>query len=320
MLPALLLVGLANIGFELSASLYNSLLPGLVARDRLGTASGLGWGIGYFGGLACLVAALVVVKADPPPFGLDRAMAEPVRAACLLAAAWFALFAIPLFVMVPDKAPPAAALGGWQGLKEVVREIRRRPVLLRFLLANMIYTDGLNTLFAFGGIYAAGSFGMAIEEVLMFGIALNLTAGLGAAAFAWADDRLGTRRVILASLCCLFLLAAGILLVTDKTWFWALGLCLGVFFGPLQSASRTMMARLAPPEHVGAMFGLFAFSGKATAFLGPALLSAVTLAFSSQRAGMASILVFFVVGGLLLRGVVVPGPVSTPLSEGGMSK
>lgn len=305
MIPALVLVAVANIAFELSASLYNSLLPGLAPRDRIGLISGVGWGIGYGGGLVCLIVSLfALVQASPPPFGLDRGAAEHVRATTLLAAGWFALFALPLFFLVPDRGPGTPErIGGWKRLLEVLRRVRREPVLLRFLIANMIYMDGLNTLFAFGGIYAAGTFGMPIEEVLMFGIGLNVTAGLGAVAFAWLDDRIGARRVILISLVGLVALGVAILLVRDKSVFWGLGLTIGIFFGPLQSASRTMMARLVPPEHAAACFGLFAFSGKATAFVGPAVLSAATLFFESQRAGMASIMLFFALGWWLMRGL-----------------
>ena len=179
-------------------------------------------------------------------------------------------------------------------------DLRRYRQIALFLLARMIYTDGLITLFAFGGIYAAGTFGMSLDEVIQFGIALNVTAGLGAAAFAWADDRFGPRPVILVSLVALTILGTGTLLVESKTWFWILGSALGLFVGPAQAASRSLMARLAPPELETEMFGLYALSGKATAFMGPLVLGIATEIFDSQRAGMATILVFFAVGGVLL--------------------
>jgi UMF1 family MFS transporter len=170
----------------------------------------------------------------------------------------------------------------------------------------MVYTDGLNTLFAFGGIYAAGTFHMDIAEVTLFGIALNVTAGLGAAAFAWIDDWIGAKRTIVIALVALTLLGAGVLVVQDKSLFWALALALGCFFGPAQAASRSLMARLAPPEIRAEMFGLYALSGKATAFVGPFLLGSVTLAFGSQRAGLSTVLLFFIAGLILLRFVREP--------------
>jgi UMF1 family MFS transporter len=165
----------------------------------------------------------------------------------------------------------------------------------------MIYTDGLNTLFAFGGIYAAGTFGMSFEEILIFGILLNVTAGLGAAGFGWMDDWLGAKPTIVAALIGLTLFGALILLVTSKAWFFGLGCVLGLFVGPAQAASRSLMARLAPAEIRTELFGLYALSGKATAWAGPALVGWVTVWADSQRAGMATILGFFLVGLILLR-------------------
>jgi UMF1 family MFS transporter len=185
--------------------------------------------------------------------------------------------------------------------------IRRYAQTARFLLARMIYIDGLNTLFAFGGIYAAGTFGMALEEVILFGIAINVTAGIGAACFAWLDDNIGPKRTILIALGGLIWFGGALLLASGKVWFWALALPLGLFVGPAQAASRSFMARLAPPHMRAEMFGLFAFSGKVTAFLGPLFLAWATLAFDSQRAGMATIIVFLAVGFVLLLPLRDPG-------------
>jgi UMF1 family MFS transporter len=164
----------------------------------------------------------------------------------------------------------------------------------------MIYTDGLNTLFAFGGIFAAGTFGMSVAEVIKFGILLNVTAGLGALGFAWVDDWIGAKPTILIALAGLVVSGAVAISVEDVTWFWIAGAFLGVFVGPAQAASRSLMARIAPVEMRAEMFGLYALSGKAIAFLGPFVLGTVTWWTASQRLGMATILAFFVVGGILL--------------------
>ncbi|MHA1113269.1 MAG: MFS transporter [Alphaproteobacteria bacterium] len=309
---AMIFVGLANLAFECGTVFYNALLPGLAPRERLGRWSGWGWGLGYAGGMSCLVVALFgLVQADPAPFGLDKAAAEPVRAVALLAAAWFAVFSLPLFLRVPD-APGrktgtvAAVRDGLRALARTLRALPRRRDVGRYLLARMIYTDGLNTLFAFGGLYAAGTFGMDVAEVIQFGIALNVTAGLGAGLFAWVDDWIGAKRTVMIALAALTVIGAALLLVESKAVFWGLGIALGAFFGPAQAASRSLMARLAPPGHEAEMFGIYALSGKATAFIGPALLGWTTLQFDSQRAGMATVLVFFVVGMALLAGVPEP--------------
>lgn len=309
---ALACLAVANFAFELGTVFYNAMLPDIAPADAVGRLSGWGWGLGYAGGLVCLVIVLVgFVQADPVPFGLDRSTAEHVRIAGPVAALWFALFATPLFVFVPDRprvrvAPARAAAEGLRQLAATLRRLPGHGPILRFLIARMIYIDGLNTLFAFGGIYAAGTFGMSVSEVIMFGIALNLTAGLGAAAFAWIDDWIGAKRTIVIALVALTGLGAAILLVHSKAWFWGLALVLGVFFGPAQAASRSFLARAAPPALRAEMFGLFAFSGKATAFIGPAVLGWVADWAQSQRAGMATVLVFFVVGLALLWSLEEP--------------
>ncbi|GAA0567137.1 hypothetical protein GCM10009099_00590 [Caenispirillum bisanense] len=173
----------------------------------------------------------------------------------------------------------------------------------RFLLAHMIYTDGLNTLFAFGGIYAAGTFGMSFSEIIVFGIAMNVSAGLGAALFGWTDDRLGPKRTITIGLIGMSVFGASILVVRDVALFWPLALAMGLFFGPVQASSRSLMARLSPPEVRNELFGLYAVSGKVTAFLGPLVVAWATALADSQRVGMATILVFLLGGLWLLRTV-----------------
>jgi UMF1 family MFS transporter len=309
---ALVAMAVGTVGFELGTVFYNAMLPGLARPERIGRISGWAWGLGYAGGLVCLALALVAfVLPDHPLFGLDKSSAEHVRATMLLTAGWFGLFCLPLFLFVPDRAATgrglAAAVGdGLAQLIRTFRDLRRHANIARFLLAKMIYIDGLNTLFAFGGIYAAGSFGMSLEQVLMFGIALNVTAGLGAAGFAWVDDWIGAKPTILIALAATTLLGIAILLVDDIVWFWVLGLAIGIFLGPTQAASRSMMARLAPPELATEFFGLYALAGKATAFFGPWALALATSAFDSQRAGMATIPPFLVLGFLLLLWVKEP--------------
>jgi MFS transporter, UMF1 family len=306
---ALVCVGLGTLFFELATVFYNSMLPGLVAPERIGRLSGLAWGLGYAGGLACLVVALVaLVRPDPSPFGLDRGEAEHLRAVALLTAGWMAVFGWPVLFALPDPPGPKpgwgeAARAGLGEIGRVLRALPRRPALARFLVARLFYTDGLNTLFAFGAIYAAGVFGMGFEEILVFGIALNVTAGLGAAGFGLVEDRVGSRRMVLIALCGMIACAVGLLLVEGKAAFWALALALGSVMGPAQSASRSLMARMAPPGEAAAHFGLFALSGRATGFLGPAVLAAVTQATASQRAGMATVLVFLGVGAAVLATV-----------------
>jgi UMF1 family MFS transporter len=158
----------------------------------------------------------------------------------------------------------------------------------------------MNTMFAFGAVYASGTFGMSTEEVIMFAIAMNVAAGIGAASSGWIDDYLGSKKKIVIALTGLILFGIPLLLVETKLWFWIVGLPLGLFMGPTQASSRSLMARLAPAEVRTEIFGLFTFSGCATAYIGPFVLGTLTWMLDSQRIGMSTIVVFLGVGLLIL--------------------
>ena len=306
---ALFWVALANFAFEMGMVFYNAMLPDLASVEKLGRWSGWGWGLGYMGGLVCLGITLIVfVQANIPPFELDKSAAEDLRITGPFVAVWMVVFAVPLFLLTPDRTTTgkpigAAILDGLSALWWTFRQLRDYKDAAWFLLARMFYADGLNTLFAFGGIYAAGTFNLTFDELIIFGIAMNITAGLGAFAFAWLDDKIGPKAVILISVAGMSVLGSALLVVDSQSLFWVFGLPLGLFVGPAQSASRSMMAHMAPKSIRTEFFGLYAFSGKATAFLGPAFLAWATVAFESQRAGMATIILFFLIGMALMMKV-----------------
>jgi len=197
---------------------------------------------------------------------------------------------------------------GLGGLARTVRGLRWRTPVVRFLVARMLYADGLATLFAFGGVYAAGTFDMDEAAVLRFGIGLSLAAGLGAWLFAALDDRLGGRRTALLALAGLIVGGSAAVAAPSRAVFWASGLVAGCFVGPVQAASRSYLARMATEALRNEMFGLYAFSGKATAFLGPLAVGAVTSVAGSQRAGMAVVIALFAAGFAILLGVPSDAP------------
>jgi UMF1 family MFS transporter len=306
-LLALALYVIGDFAFESGYTFYNAFLPTIASPARIGRVSGYGWGLGYIGGLVCMVVALVgFVQPEVPWFGLSKADGWNVRATNLLVAAWFLVFSLPLFLWVPEKKAAAFRLdvrGTFRELGQTVRAIGRYREIVRFLVARLIFNDGLVTVFAFGGIYAAGTFGMTLDQVIVFGIALNVASGLGALAFGFLDDKIGGKKTIMLTLIALLGATALAVWAPDRTWLWVAGMLIGLFVGPNQSASRSLMARFVPEKHQAEFFGFFQFSGKVTSFFGPILLGTAAQLFNSQRAGVATVLIFFVVGGLLLATV-----------------
>ena len=330
------------IAVEFATVFNNAMMPSLVPSERLGRLSGAGWATGYIGGILSLVIMLGWLAASPqtgktlfgmqPLFGLDPVMREGDRASGPFAALWFIVFIIPLFLFTPDqprKLPlAAAAREGFAMLRDSLRRVQRNRNLTFFLLANMIYTDGLVGLFVFGGIYASSTFGWGLIEIGIFGILLAVTGTFGAYFGGRLDDRFSPKLVVLGSLVILILSLAAILSIgrdhvaifsvtpptpgapmfssTVERIYVAIGCFIGFAAGPLQAASRTFLVRLAPADRVTQFFGLLALSGKVTSFLAPLVVATVTTAFVSQKAGMTALLVFFSVGALVLSRVRVP--------------
>lgn len=318
--PLMAVLVLASVSAEFIIVFSNAMLPDLVAPEHLGRLSGFGWGLGYVGGLI----SLVLIISAPGLKEMPGQMAGP------LTGLWFALFCPAFFLFTPDrpkadKGVAQAVREGLAQLRQTLLQVRHYGNVARFLIAHMIYADGLSALFAFGGIFGAGLFGWEIFTLGLFGIILIVFAAIGAFAGGWADDRFGSRRTILVS--GTGLIAAALLAVSiqpesilfgvavapklagappfssiPEQVYVLSGILMGIFGGPVQAASRTLLARLAPKEMAGEFFGLFAMSGKATSFLAPLLIGLITAALASQRAGMAVILLFFIVGfGILIR-------------------
>jgi UMF1 family MFS transporter len=306
---ALLFFVIANIGFEMGCVFCNAYLPDIAPWNKIGRISGYGWSFGYVGGLISLgVAYILFVQPDVPAFGFSTEGGENIRATNLMIALWFAIFSIPTFLWVKDKQRALPIdyhmfTQSFQNISTTFKEIRRYKETSKFLLARLLYNDGLITIFAFGGIYASGTFGFTFNEIFLFGIVLNITAGLGAFAMGFLDDVLGGKNTI--QLSNLGLILACLLAVTteSKDIFWLSGILIGIFSGPNQSASRSLMARFIPASKENEFFGFFAFSGKATAFFGPMLLGIITETFQSQRLGVAIVAVLISAGAIALNNV-----------------
>ena len=321
-LIALAFVVAGNIAFEMGLVFYNAFLPDLAPREVIGRISGIGWSAGYLGGIAALVLALgLFVLPEEPAFGVSKDNYENIRATCVLVALWFGVLSIPMFLWVKEDKSAVGTGGrsvwsaGWIQLKDTLKELRNYRQIVRFLVARLFYNDGLVTIFAFGGIYFNATFPSdnpddAMTRLIAFGILLNVTAGIGAFAFGFIDDKIGSKPTIMITIVCLALSSAAALWTRNETVFWIAGALLGIFVGPNQAASRTLMGRFVPPDKENEFFGFFAFSGKATAFMGPflfsVLLASLTGPFGAQGArstAMSVTIVFFLIGGLLLLAV-----------------
>lgn len=303
----LFFVIMGTVGLEVATVFYNAMLSDIAPKGYIGRFSGWGWGFGYFGGLTSLIIALFVF-AEGHLSWLDINQMEQIRITGPFTALWVIAFSWPIFIFTPDQ--PSKGIRKFTAIKkgliklyETIASLKNYRHVMLFLIARMIYVDGLNTIFAFGGIYAAGTFGMSFQEVVEFGIAMNVAAGIGAAMFAWMDDFKGSKITIMTTLVIMIISGTSMLFITSKTLFWVLGMFLSLCTGPIQSASRSLMIHIVPKDMIVEMFGLYAFSGKATAFLGPWILAMVTLHFNSQRAGMTTVVVFMIVGLIILQRV-----------------
>lgn len=297
---AILLFVMANIGFEAAGVFYYSFLPDVSEDDNIGRVSGFGFFVGYIGGLIALAIGLGMVKS-----WLPKTEYLNVRATILLVAVWFLVFSLPMFLWVKQKTVPQRIMGGYiqhgfSRLFETIRHARKYREAGKLLIARMIYNDGLGTVIAMASIYAGAVLKMPLEEVLKMGITLNLFAGLGSLAFGYMDDRIGGKKTILISL--VFLTIAGIVGVTTDTkqGFWIAASLIGLMMGPNQSASRSLLSKLAPADKQTEFFGLYSFSGRLSSLLGPLVYGSVIASTGDHKLAMSSIIVFFVIGGLIL--------------------
>lgn len=302
---ALTVVIIGTVSFEVSMIFYNALLTTLVPKHYMGRVSGWGWGFGYIGGLTCLSIALLHFLHKPPSW-LDTQSFQHLRIIGPYVGLWMALFSIPLFLYVPTKTTTSLPLHkamrqGLRSLWQVLRKLYSEDKnLLWFLFAFMLYNDGLTTIFSFGGIYAAGTFGMDFNEVLQLGIVLNISAGSGALAFAWVADRVGARNTVIIALIGLLIPACCIVFVTQRVYFWIFSFALSLFVGPIQASSRSYLAKMIDADVSSELFGLYALSGKVTTFMAPWLLALITSVSNSQRVGFATVILFIVAGLLIM--------------------
>lgn len=317
-LPAYLVLGatllaVGNVFFEFASVNYYAMLTQVSTRENIGRVSGFGWGMGYVGGIVLLLILLVLFIqnfGDPDAGGL---LAVPedgglnIRLAVLASAVWFAAFAIPVLLRVPEVPAQRrnvrvgffrsyAVL--WGTLRSLWRDSRQ---VLLFLAASAVFRDGLAGVFTFGAIIAAQVFGFSSTEVLYFAVAANVVAGISTMVSGRLDDRFGPKRVITIALIGLIVAGTAVLFIgTSQAAFWVAGLLLTMFVGPVQSASRSFLARVTPEGREGEMFGLYATTGRAVSFLAPGLFALFVGITGDTRLGILGIVLVLAAGLALL--------------------
>jgi MFS transporter, UMF1 family len=297
---ALVVFVIANIGFEAANVFYYAFLPEVADRENMGRVSGLGFALGYVGGLLTLAIGLGMVRSWLPE--TDHVN---VRATVLLVAAWMLIFCLPMLLFVREKGERRTVEGGYirhgfGRLAETLRHAGRYREAGKLLIARMIYNDGLTTIIGMAAIYTSAVLGMTTEDTLVLAIALNVAAGIGAFGFGFVDDRIGGKKTIIISL--LLLIVAGVLGAssTSVTNFWIAAILIGLMMGPNQAASRSLLSRLVPEQKQAEFFGLYAFSGKMSSIFGPLVYGAVVTSTGNHQLAMSSIVGFFVIGLVLL--------------------
>lgn len=337
LLPVTFMI-VASIAAEFSIVFNDSMMPRLVAPADVGRVSNTAWGLGYLGGMLVLILVVGFLAADPasgktllglpPLFGLDPALGEDARITGPLAALWYLIFILPMFLFTPDakqgEPMKTAVRSGLRELKATLRDLLdRRRMVLRFLVARMLYQDGVNGLLILGGTFAAGMFGWVTLEIGLFGILLNVVAVFSCLVAGRLDRLFGSKAVVILSLVLLLIATVGIIstgpgfvafglipmavedsgglfgTAAEKAYL-GFGLLIGMAFGPVQASSRSYLARSVHPDEAGRYFGIYALSGRATSFMATLSFSLVTYASGSSRLGMAVLIVFLAAGFLLL--------------------
>jgi UMF1 family MFS transporter len=324
-LPAAFFFILANIGFEGGLVFYDAYLPEITSRRSIGRVSGYGFAMGYLGAFAILVLLRPLLAK-----GIVPSNEANLKLSFLAVALFFACFSAPLFLFLRDtKGSQTQGESGGKtkerdslfvhSIREVwytIRHIMSYPDLARFLLAYFFYNDAILTVIAFSSIYAQNTLGFTTGELIAFFMTVQTTAIVGSVVFGLVTDRIGPKRTIVLTLFIWFMVIFMAILSHDKQTFLVTGLVAGLSMGSSQAASRSLMARLTPKEHITEFFGFYDGSfGKASAVIGPLMFGIVSSSAGSQKAALASLLLFFGIGLLIMTGVRTSAA-SSPVDNG----
>jgi len=313
----------AGVAAELGVTVMNALLPAVAKPGQLGRLSGTAWALAYVGALVTLFIVLFCFSLPKVPMlGLSKALHEPDRIVGPLVALWFLAFAWPLMLIAP-RPPESSDERPLAQLWETIRSLPSRPHMARFLIGRMLLGDGISSFIAFGGVLAAGLFGWTTTQLGLYAILLSVAAGIGTFIGGRVDQKIGSKATVLVATAVILFGAVGVGLVGKDTLFFLVpvapaqpggalfastpermflffSLFVGLTFGPAQSSLRAWMAELAPAGETGRWFGLYALSGKATAFLAPLVIAVGTRLVGDQRIAVVVSAVFMALGAIVL--------------------
>jgi MFS transporter, UMF1 family len=290
---------LANAGFEGGLIFYNAYLPEITDEAHYGRVSGYGFAAGYVGGFAIILLLSDLLEANK------------IAESFLITAGFFLLFALPLFLIAPrgmarQHADASPIRAGFTRTIATIRNIRKYKNVARFLLAFFIYNDAILTVIGFSGRYAKNTLGFETADLIKFFIMIQVVAAISSYIFGFITDRQGPKRTIVLTLILWCIVSIASYFATDAGLFYAVGALAAIALGSSQSASRSMMAKLTPPDKTSEFFGFYdGFCGKASAVFGPLIFGVMSDAFG-QREAVLSLIVFFIAGLCLLRKVEEP--------------
>jgi len=302
LLYTLIIVALANFFYELSLIFYNSILKRISNYNNLGKSSGFSFALGYIGGILILIVCIkIFIDNDVLPFGLSKENSENIRATSIVVALWYLFFSIPFLFSLKKKIKNKIKKSS-NNIKKIKNLFWDKGLnnLGKFLIARMLYADGLNAIIIMGGIFAVGVFNLEIKDLLVLSVLMNITAFIGAIIGGYANDKFSSKSVIIFSLLGLIFSSAIILFIKTKIFFLIFASINGLFIGPIQSASRVFITKSIDKNNQASGFGLFALSGKLTSFIGPLLVSTLTYISNSQRIGFSAAIILLLIGLLVL--------------------
>ncbi len=326
---AMIAFGLGLVGMEFATIFTNSLMPSLATEEEMGKVSGSGFAFGYLGGIISLVIMLLVfaesattgrtLAGQEPGLGLlNPDLREGTRAVGPFTAIWYMVFMIPFFLWVKEPKFTGQTSGisaSLADLGHLIRSLPRRKSLFAYLMSSMFYRDALNGLFTFGGVYASGVLGWSVTRIGIFGVIGAVAAALATWIVGRIDSAKGPKPVIVWSAIVLIAICTVIVGMSREAIFgipfapgspmpdyifYACGALIGAAGGTIQASSRTLMVFHTTPDRATEAFGLYALSGKATAFIAPALITAATAASGNQRIGIAPLIGLFILALVLL--------------------